>query len=143
MADTTLKAIVDRFQAVLEASPCSLTASTLSFSHDRQPAAAIEDHYYLEDGGLVSNRPMGNYKAARMDRLRVFIAKKAKFDGVSAFETMTTLLLTIERAIKADGLSNSYHAEIESHRVTQPIGKDILIGEIALAVDYDVNEAAA
>lgn len=144
MADTTLKAIIDRFEAVLEATPLFLKPTKDAFSHDRQPNTLLDNSYYLEDGGLVSSRPVGNYKAVRVDRLVVFVALKLNFQAQTQKETMTTTLLTIERYLKADGPANSYHAEIGGgRRVTRPKGKDILIGSLALTVDYDVNESTS
>jgi hypothetical protein len=143
MAETTLTAIIDRFQAVLEGTDVGLKKSRLPFSHDRQPNGAIEDRYYIHDDGNLNSQPLGNYKAARIDRLRVAIAKKTAFDGVAQFEAMETLLNTVEREIKADGLSNSYHAEFGGvRRVTQPDGKDLVIGEIGFTVDFDFAEAS-
>lgn len=142
MADQTLAAIFARFRTVLEASPLSLKATKDAFSHDRQPNSLLHGSYYLADGGLVSSRPVGNYKAVRIDRVVIYIAASLKFAGETAKETMETTLLTAERYIKADGHAQSYHAEIASgRRISRPKGGDFLIASLPITVDYDVNES--
>ena len=143
MADTTLKAIIDRIQAVCEASPLSLSKAKDAFSHDRQPNALLSNTYYLEDGGLVSSVDQGNNAEARIDAIDIHVAKKLAFDGTTALETMETTLLTLERYVLADGLSNSYHAHVANHKVSRPTGKDFLIGSLTINVDYDVSKAVA
>lgn len=143
MSDTTLKAIIDRFQAVLEASPISLTATRDAFSHDRQPNALLTNTYHVEDDGLQGTQSITNHKEARIDRLTVFVARKLDFAPQTAKETMETLLTTIERYLKADGLSNNYHVNLQNRRVTRPAGKDFLIGSVTLTVDYDFNAATS
>ena len=142
MADQTLAAIHARFRAVLEAEPLNLTATKDAFSHDRQPNALLDGAYYLEDGGLQSNRSMTNYKAVRIDRIVVWVAAKLKFDAAAAQAAMHATLLTAERYIKADGPAHSYHVEVvPGRRMTRPKGGDFLIGSMPLTVDYDVNES--
>lgn len=144
MADTTLAAILARFAAVLEASPLSLTATKDAFSHDRQANTLLTNSYYLEDGGMLSSRPMGNYRAARIDRVVIYVAAKLNFDAEAVKRTMETTLLSAERYIKADGPGHDYHAEIASgRRVTRPKSGDFLIGSIPLTVDYDINESTS
>lgn len=143
MADTTLKAIIDRIQAVCEGAPLSLTKAKDAFSHDRQPNALLTNTYHLEDGGLVSSVDQGNNAEARIDAIDIHVAKKLAFDGTAALEAMETTLLTLERYILADGLSNSYHARSVNHKVTRPTGKDFLIGSLTINVDYDVSKAVA
>lgn len=142
MADTDLATIMGRFRAVLEAAPLSLVATVEGFSHDRQPTTLLDNTYYLEDGGLVSSRPMGNYKAARIDQVRVFVALLVNDAPHTRKETLEGTLLSIEKAIKADGPAHSYHAEIAAgRRVTQKKGSAFFVGSVALSVDYDVAEA--
>lgn len=144
MADTTLADIYARFRAVLEATPLDLTATRDAFSHDRQPNSLLGGSYYLEDGGLQTSRPMGNMKAARIDRIVIYVAAKLKFAPETAKEAMHTSLLTAEQYMKADGVTHGYHVEIApGRRITRPRGGDFLIGSIPLTVDYDVNEATS
>lgn len=144
MADTTLAAIYARVRAVLEAAPLNLKPTKDAFSHDRQPNTLLDGSYYLEDGGLQSNRPATNYKAVRIDRIIVLVAAQLKFAPEVAKETMHTTLLTAERYIKADGPAHSYHAEIAvGRRITRPKNGDFLIGSIPFTVDYDVNESTS
>lgn len=144
MAETTLTAILTRFSAVLEAAPLSLVPTADAFSHDRQPTGLADNTYFVDDGGLVSSRPVGNYKAVRIDKLTVLVALKINRDGHARKKVMETTLLTIERYIKADGPANGYHAEFAGgRRVTHPRGSELLIGSIAFTVDYDVNEATS
>lgn len=139
MAATTLKAIIDRFQAVLEAAPLSLTATREPFSHDLSPNTVIDSAYRIKDDGLSRSRPVGANQFVRVDRLTIFIAKKLNFAGQTAVETMETLLNTIERQILADDNSHDYHASIEGRLVTQPPKTDIAIASLTLLVDYDFS----
>lgn len=144
MADTTLAAIMARFRAVLEAAPLVLTLTAESFTHDRQPTTLVSNTYFLEDAGLQSNKAVGNYKAVRIDRIRVFVALKINAVPHTAKETLETTLLTIERYLKADGQANGYHVELAAGRqVTHRKGSDYLVGSVTLACDYDVNEATS
>ncbi len=143
MAATTLKAIVDRFQAVLEASPLSLKATRDAFSHDRQPNALLDGTYYIQDDGVAESRPVSNHADVRIDRLTVFLARKLAFDGQTQKETIETTLNTIERYLIADGPANSYHAFIGGRRVTRPAGTDIAIGSITVHVDYDFSTSTS
>lgn len=144
MADTTLAAIMARFRAVLEASPLTLTLTAEAFTHDRQPTTLVSSTYYLEDAGLGSSRSVGNYKAVRVDRIKVFAALKINGAPHTAKETLETTLLTIERYLKADGPANGYHVEVAGGRqVTHKKGSEYLVGSITLSADYDVNEATS
>lgn len=144
MADTDLATIMARFRAVLEAAPLALVATAVAFSHDWQPTTLVSNTYFLEDAGLQSSRPVGNYKAVRIDRVRVFVALKVNATPHTQKEALETTLLTIERYIKADGPAHFYHAEIVGGRqVTNKKGSELLVGSVTLSVDYDVNEATS
>lgn len=144
MAEQTLAGILARFRTVLEASPLRLKPTADAFSHDRQSNTMLDGAYYLEDGGLQSNRSVTNYKAVRIDRIVVFVAAKLKFDAETALATMHATLLTAERYIKADGPAQGYHVEVvPGRRVTRPKNGDFLIGSIPLTVDYDINEGTS
>jgi len=144
MADTDLATILGRARAVLEAAPLSLVATAEAFSHARQPTTFVDNTYYLEDGGLVSTHPTGNYKAARIDRFNVYVALRINAAPHTRKETLESTLLTIERYLKADGPAHSYHLEIAGgRRITQPKGSEIFVGSVAFTVDYDVNEATS
>lgn len=144
MADTTLAAIMARFRAVLEASPLLLTLTAEAFTHDRQPTTLVSNTYYLEDAGLASSRAVGNYKAVRVDRVRVFVALNINGVPHTAKETLEGTLLTAERYLKADGPANGYHVELVGGRqVTQKKGSNYFVGSVTLSADYDVNEATS
>lgn len=142
MADTTLKAIIDRFQAVCEASPQSLKKAKDAFSHDRQPNGLLTDTYFIQDDGVLSSVEVTNNAEARIDRLTVFLARKVSFDAVTAMESMETSLSRLERAIEADGLSNNYHARLQTRRVSRPKDKDFVIGGVGFTCDYDYSKVA-
>lgn len=140
MADLTLKQIIDRFQAVLEASPLSLTATREPFSHDQQPNSLLTNTYRIEDAGLRDTKSQSNNRATRVDTLRVWIAKKMAFNGQSALESLQDSLVAIERALIADGKAQSYHVLL---RGRDPRRKnDFIIASITVDVDYDYSEAA-
>ena len=138
MPALVLSDILARFRAVLTAA--GLTETREPFSHGLQPNSALEDAFYVEDGGLVSSRPVSNYDAVRLDRLTVFIAKKLAFDGADALETLEDTLVTVERDLIADGPAQGYHVTVEQRRVSRPAGKDYCLGSLSLTVDYDFNE---
>lgn len=142
MADTTLPAIMARVRAVLEAAPLALVLTAEAFTHERQPSTLVSNTYYLADAGLRDTRPVGNYKAVRIDLLKVFVALQVNAAPHTQKEALGATLVTIERYVKADGLLGGYHAEIVSRpAVTQRKGSDFLVGSVALSVDYDFNEA--
>jgi len=141
MAALILSDIIDRFEAVLEASPLSFKHSKEPFSFDRQPNTVINDAYRIEDGGLGSSRSATNSVAVRIDTLRVWIARKLAFDGQSAVETLQDTLVTIERYLKADGKAQGYHVEITG-RDMKRVG-DLAMASIDFSVDYDFSEAVA
>lgn len=141
MAFLTLKQIIDRVQAVMEASPISMTATREPFSHDRQPAGLVTNTYRVEDAGLNSSRSMTNHAAARIDTLRVWIARKMAFAGQTALETVEDAIVAIERALIADGLAQGYHVQLTGRDPRR--SGDLVIASITFTVDYDFNESAA
>lgn len=139
MAATDLNAIIDRVQAVLEASPLSLSKSKDAFSHDRQPNTMVTNSYYLRDAGLASSQDQSSNAEARIDQIEIFVGRKVNFDGTTAMETMQTSLIAIERALVADGPSHSYNARAVNRRVTRPGGKEMVVGSLTLSFDYDFS----
>lgn len=139
MAATTLKAIMDRFQVVLEGSPLRLKPTKEPFSHDRSPNAVIDTAYRIEDGGMSLSRPVGANQFVRVDRLTVYLAKKFNFAAQESVETLETTLNTIERRILNDDADNSYHASVESRRVTRVPDADVMVGSLVFLVDFDFN----
>lgn len=144
MAATTLSAIRDRFAAVLEAAPLNLTKTTDAFSHDRQPNTVLDNAYRVEDAGMVQNRPVGNTQFARVDRLRIYIARKLAFDPAGAIDSVEDTLNTIERYILADDAAHDYHASVEGRGTpNRPQDADIVVGSLTLLVDYDYDARTA
>lgn len=143
MADTTLTTILQRFQAVLEGPPFFYLPARDAFSHDRQPNSVLDQSYWLEDAGHQQTRPLGNLKAARLDRITVYLARKLAFAPRTTVDTLETDLLTVERYLKDDGPDQSYHVDLVSRRVSRPEARDLAIGSLTLEVDYDVDEAVA
>lgn len=135
-----LTEIIDRFQAVLEASPFSLKPTKEPFSHDHQPNAVVDNAYRIEDAGLGSSRSATNDVAIRIDHLTVWIAKKLAFAGQTNVEALHTQIIAIERALKADGQQNEYHVEILGREIRRK--NDIATASIKLSVDYDFSESA-
>ena len=140
MGATTLKTIIDTVQALCEASPLSLSKSRDAFSHDRQPNTLLTNTYHIEDDGIVSSTELGANAEARIDALKIHIARKIAFDGVTAFETVQETLLTLERHLLAHGPNHSYYPRALNRDVTRPKGTDFLIGSLTVHVDYDVDK---
>ena len=139
MAATTLTAIMDRFQVVLKAAPLHLTETKEPFSHDRSPNTVMDTAFRLEDGGIISSRPVGGNQFVRADRITVFLAKKLAFNAQTSVETLETTLNTIERYILDDDADNSYHASVEGRRVTRLPESDVAVGSLVFAVDFDYS----
>lgn len=137
MATTTLKAIIDRFQVVCEASPLSLIKTVEPFSFDQQPNATIDDRYWIEDGGLTESEPVTSNAEVRMDTLIVWMASRLKFAGQTTQETMETTLVTLERYILDDGAANSYQATLTGREVQKVDDVDVLMASATFVVDYD------
>jgi len=139
MAATTLKAIMDRFQVVLEGEPLLLKATKEPFSHDRSPNTVLDSAYRLEDGGMSVSRPVGANQFVRVDRLTVFLAKKLNFAAQVSVETLETSLNTIERYILDDDADNNYHASVEGRRITRVPDSDVAVASLVFLVDYDFS----
>lgn len=139
MATLTPTNIIDRFQAVLEATPFSLKKTKEPFSHDSQPNAALNDAYRIEDLGVKTSRSSTNQTAVRVDGFRVWVARKLAFDGQAAVETIETQLVAIERYLKADGRQQGYRPELTGRELKRR--GDIVTASVDFAVDYDFSEA--
>ena len=143
MATTDLTTIVGAWEDVLEAAPLSLKPCTEAFSHDRQPNANLQDTYYIEDGGIVNRRSVTSQTEARIDRLRIYLAKPKAFAGNTQKKAMLTLFDTIYRYLAADGRTNGWNVELLGHRVSSPAKSDLIIGSLDLSVDYDYSVATS
>jgi preprotein translocase subunit SecA len=139
MAATTLKAVIDRFQAVLEGANLNLRKSTDEFSFDQQPNTKLNQVYRVEDAGLSETQTLTNNVDARVDSLSVWLARKATPDAQAERETLETTLLTAERQIVADGPSNNYHASVSAREIERT--GDVLVARLEVLVDYDVSLA--
>lgn len=139
MATTTLDAIVEAIEAVLQAPPLNLAAAQQAFSHDRQPASLVANSYWIEDGGQTRRTSMTADQEVRIDRVRLFVAKPIAFAGRSQMRAMIALGDAIYRALSADGRTNGWNVEQLNHRVTTPAKSELLIGSFDFTVDYDFD----
>lgn len=140
--EMTLADVMARARAVCEGSTLLLTLTAEAFSHDRQPTTLLDNTYYVEDSGLVSSRAMGNYTAARIDKVSIYVALKVNAAPHTRKETLETTLLTIERGMKADGPPHGYHVEFSGgRRVTQKKGSAFFVGSVSFDCDYDISES--
>ena len=137
MAATTIKAIIDRFQAVIEASPISLTATVQPFSFDTQPATALDDRYWVEDAGLSESQSVTNNAEVRIDRLTVWLALRHTLGGQSQAEALEATLVNVERYIVADGPANSYAATMDGREIQRKEDTGVILAALAFLVDYD------
>src|SRR5438105_15759498 len=112
MAETTLSAIIDRIQAVLEDTPLDLSKAKDAFSHDSQPNGLLTDTYYLHDAGVQNSVEQSNNAEARIDQIEILLARKVAFDATAALETMEASLRDVERYLVADGPTNGYQATL-------------------------------
>ncbi len=141
MAATTTKAIIDRFQAVCEATPLSLSKTVQPLSFDTQPAPTVDDRYWIEDEGLSSSETVTNNAEVRVDRLTVWLALRHETDGQTQIETLEETMNTVERRILADGPANSYTATIEQREIQRQDGVEVVLARLAFLVDYDYSTA--
>lgn len=137
MAATDLAAIIAVFRQVCEA--VELVATSQPFTHDRQPNAAIQDSYWIEDGGAISRESQTNYAETRVDRLVVWIAKPLAFAGAAQFEALEQLGDTLYRALVAEGTVQGWNVEAENRRLTNPRNTELVVGSFAFRVDYDFS----
>lgn len=128
-------------QALVEASPLSLTATREPFSFDRQPNAVLDGTYVL-DQALVSERSLTAGVAARIERFTLTVARLTKIDGETALQALLAELTTIDRAVRADGIDSGYHAWPIAGSLTaqRPAGRDFCLGQVAWTCDYDFEE---
>jgi hypothetical protein len=138
MADFTTEGLINRFQAVMEAAPLSMTLTREPFSHDRQPAGLITNTYRVEDSGLASSRAATNHAQVRIDTLRIWFARKLAFAGQTALETAEATIVAIERAILADGRAQGYHAVLTARDPRR--SGDLVIASVTFQLDYDFSE---
>lgn len=143
MANRTTAEILARWRVVLEADDVGLLPTREPFSHDRQPSTVLDGAYYLDYGGITSERSQSNETIARVERVTVYVTRALKFDGQTEVEALHDTLDTIERALKADGPDQSYHVWTETRRMTRPTGTNHAVGSVSLLVDYDFSEAVA
>lgn len=142
MAALTLTDILARFRVVLEAEPLNLKAANDAFSHARQPAGVLTDSYYLEDGGIASNRSVGNYDTVRLHRVVIYVARHLGMDSEAALASIATTLTAIERALIGDGTNQSYQIAPEvQQRITRPANADYAVGSLTLSADFDYDES--
>jgi hypothetical protein len=144
MAFQTTAGILDRFQTVLEAAPCSLIASPNPFTVDQVANAMVNTTYRLRPAGVVSEQGLSNYACARVERFEIILQRQMDMDGYAAMGTLETLIDTVERALIEDGPDQSYNAYAEkgSRKVVRPKGTDIVEATLNMLVDYDYNEQA-
>lgn len=143
MATTTLAAILEAWETVLEAPPRNLRPAQQPFSHDRQPAGLVADSYCLEDGGQVRRDTVTSNQEVRIDRIRLLVAKPIAFAGRSQHRALLTLGDAIYRALVANGRTQGWHVAQQNHRVTQPANTELLIASFDFTVDYDFDVASS
>lgn len=142
MPTLTTADIQARWRVVLESQTgLALVPTREPFSHDRQPAPVLDGAYYLEYGGVTSERSQTNETIARIERQIVYVTRALKFDGETAVAALHATLDTIERTLKDDGPDHGYHVWLETKRMTRPDGADYAVGSVSLLVDFDYSEA--
>jgi len=140
MAAETLVDILQAITAVLNAEPLRLVPSRIALQAARQSNLVVDRSYWLDDGGLVSNRPMGAHRAARIDAVDLAVLFRGAFAQEAQRQGILDLLMQIERALIADGEAQGYHVTLAGHGVKR-FGKDHLLGTLRVTVDYDFSEA--
>ncbi len=138
MATTTLTAIFAHVRTICEGAALAFKPTRDAFSHDVQPSGLLTDTYYLEDGGVGRVQMLTNDKAARLDRITIYVAGLTRFDGATAQADMETTLLEIERQLIQAGPDQGYHVRVDGRRVTRPHDEQV-IGSLSVSVDYDLD----
>ncbi len=144
MAATTISAILERIETVLQAEPLVLTRSIDPFTDALTPNTMVDTTFRVVAGGMVRENSQSNYSTARVDRVTVTVAQALKFDGYQAQRDLQDLLDDIERAIIADGPDQGYMVTVEkgSRKVTRPKDSDLCQASISFFCDYDFLETA-
>ncbi len=145
MSATTIGAIMQRFQTVLEAAPISLERSGDPFTDTGTPGGMTDRTYRLVHAGLVHSTPMSAGLVVRIERITVTIMRAMQFDGYVAQIDVQDQLDAVERAIVADLVAQSINVNVEkgSRKVTRPKNANICVGAINFLVDFDFNESQA
>ena len=145
MAATTMSAILERFDTVLQDEPCLLKPSSNPFTDTSESNISIDTTYLLQAGGLVGT-PLttGYYSDARVERVTISLYKTMEFDAYQAQKDLMDLLDVVERAVIADGPDNGYMVTVEkgSRKVTRPKGTDLCEAALSFLVDFDYSELA-
>lgn len=143
MAATTISAILERFEAVLQSDPLNLTLSVSPFSDEVVPNTLVNETVRVQSGGVVSSRSTSNYQAVRMDRVVVSIQRSLQFEAYQSQRDIQDLLDDIERCIIADGPDHGYMVTVEkgSRKIVRRKDADVVDASIHFLVDYDFSEA--
>lgn len=139
MTPSTVRA---RIMTLVEATDPGLIRSIEAFSLNRQPNAVLDNSYTL-DQQLVKETSMTADVTARIDRVTLTIGRLLKMDSETAARELLDVMTDVDRRVRADGVSQSYHVWPLSQKVVRPDGKDYVLGELVWTCDYDFSEAVA
>jgi hypothetical protein len=142
MAATTISAILERFESVLQSEPLNLTLSTTPFSDEVVPNTLVNEVCRVQSGGVVSSRSTSNYQALRMDRVSVSIQRALQFEAYQTQRDIQDILDDIERYVIADGPEHGYMVTVEkgSRKIVRRKDADVVDASIHFLVDYDFDE---
>lgn len=140
MAALTPRDIRERIQVVVEAVDPGLIRAREAFSLNLQPNTLVDNSYTL-DTERLNERSQTNNVTARLDRITLTIARKLNMDSEAAIRALLDVLDDVDRRVRADGTSQSYHVWPQSSRVVRPEGRDYCLGTLAFTCDYDFSEA--
>lgn len=143
MAATTLSAILERFEAVLQAAPLRLTLTRHPYGDKLEANAITDDAVSIQSVGLIGARSQSNYAEARMERITVTLHRALSFSGYQAQRDLSDLCDAVVQALIADGADHDYDVTEEkgSRKQVLPKDSDVAQAQISLCVDYDWNEA--
>jgi hypothetical protein len=142
MAATTLSAILERFETVLQDPSLNLERSADPFTDQAVPNALVNTTFRVLAGGLVRETSQSNFSTARVDRVTVTVQRALHFAAYDAQRELQDLLDDIERAIVADGPDQGYMVTVEkgSRKVMKKKDADVIEASIAFMCDYDFLE---
>lgn len=140
MAETTLTNIIARVKNVVEAIG-SFQLTQQQFTFEREPNATVDDRFWIEDVGLIDSAPLTGLKEARIDGLRVWLAKRLSTDSYTVQNNLETNMRSIERRIIADGPDQNYHAVMVGRSVqTSEWSAEVMVGSMTWHMDYDFDQ---
>jgi hypothetical protein len=138
---TSIAAIRERVQGLLEAPPFQFTRSVVPFDFSQVPTGVIDGAYRLETESQDVAAGM-HYAETRVDRLRLSLAKKLTADADATYQDLLALFDDVASAVIRDGAQVSGEYAVldagRGSRVGHTKGQEFAVGVLTLPVNYEI-----